>query len=226
MDQIDIATLPQVLSPERFGRYLKWADGDNHRAVALYTMNCQISESLYTTLHMLEIALRNRIHIVASDLPIGDQGVPWFERAEFQRGSEYKLLSKAKSDLCRKGKPCEPERIVAALTFAYWTGLLGKHNENLWQRGLHRIAHRADGKGLTRKTFSEPLDQIRRLRNRIAHYEPIIHLDLPKRHDEIMQLTGWLSRPAAAWCRRHCRFSSVYPAQGIALGESDEQARP
>lgn len=52
----------QALSLERFGRYLDWAAGDGMRAIELYTLNTRISESLYTPLQMLEVALRNRIH--------------------------------------------------------------------------------------------------------------------------------------------------------------------
>ncbi len=50
-----------TLSVERFDKYLGWAGGDRNTAIGLYTLNTQLSESLYTSLHMFEVALRNRI---------------------------------------------------------------------------------------------------------------------------------------------------------------------
>ncbi|BAQ49205.1 hypothetical protein Maq22A_1p34730 (plasmid) [Methylobacterium aquaticum] len=36
-------------------------------------------------------------------------------------------------------------------------------------------------------------------------------------YDSILQLTGWLSPPAAAWCRARSRFEHVYPAERVVL---------
>jgi hypothetical protein len=66
MDKAEIEALEQALSLERFARYLAWAAGDRSRAIALYTLNTRLSESLYIPIQMLEIALRNRIHAVMS----------------------------------------------------------------------------------------------------------------------------------------------------------------
>lgn len=68
-----------ALSLERFATYREWAKNDNERALELYTLNTQASESLYTPLQMLEIALRNRIHVVLSEA-IHER---WFEKGGF-----------------------------------------------------------------------------------------------------------------------------------------------
>ena len=218
MDDAQIAALEETLSLERFGRYLGWAGGERMRAVQLYTLNCQLSESLYTPLHMLEVSLRNRIHAVASQMPFRNGGGPWFDRPEFQQGDrQAEQLAKAKGDLAQDSKSLDPGRIVAALTFGYWTAFFGKDYENLWQQGLHRVASRANGKGLQRKDFAKPLVPLRMLRNRIAHHEPILHWDLPKHHDRILELTEWLAPAGARWSRQHSRFEAVYPAAGIEL---------
>ena len=66
---------------------------------------------------------------------------------------------------------------------------------------------------LTRK----PLAEIRTLRNRIAHHEPIVMWDLSRRYGKIMELTGWLSPATAEWCAAHNQFSQVYPSEPIIL---------
>jgi hypothetical protein len=102
--------------------------------------------------------------------------------------------------------------------------MFGRDYEPLWRSTLHEIASRPDGKSLTRKDFSGPLTPIRILRNRIAHHEPILSWNLRKHHDRMIELTGWLSPAAAAWCREHDRFDKVYPTERIKLAPSDESA--
>jgi Abi-like protein len=186
--------LEQALSLERFSRYLAWAAGERARAIELYTLNTQLSESLYTPLQMLEVALRNRIHAVMTEARHED----WFHDSGVLLGKwQPDQIAKAIEEVREDRRELTPGRIVAALTFSFWTSMLGKEYETLWQTTLHRIGSRPDGKGLTRKHFSGPLAQIRILRNRIAHHEPIIAWDLPKHHGKIIELTGWLSPSAA-----------------------------
>ena len=210
--------LEDALSLERFSRYLEWAEGDRPRAIALYTLNTQLSESLYTPLQMLEVALRNRIHAVMTDARheawLHDEGLLLGEWQPDQ-------LVKAVQDVEAGRKEPTPGRIVAALTFSFWTSMFGKYYENLWQTTLHRIARRPAGKGLRRKDFSTPLTPIRALRNRIAHHEPIIMWDLGKRHETIIELVSWLSPPAADWCRVHSRFPGLYPTEPIKLHKAE-----
>jgi hypothetical protein len=203
-----------ALSLERFARYVEWAEGDRTRALELYTLNTQLSETLYTPLQALEIALRNRIHTVL-EAAVHDR---WFEKEGFLAiENQRRQLEKAHDELANEGKEPTPGRIVAALTFSFWTSMLSPKYETLWQTTLNRIARREDGKGLRRKDLSKPLARIRTLRNRVAHHEPIIHWSLPEHYRNVVQLTRWLSPAAADWCERHSRFPKVHPADPITL---------
>jgi hypothetical protein len=218
--EIDINGLEEALSLERFSRYLAWAGGDREAAVRLYTVNTRLSESLYTPMQTLEIALRNRIHRVLSEAYHPE----WFNEPAFQGGRQLEQLDKAKKDLAEAKKPLEAPRVVAALTFGYWTALFGKEYEDLWRKTLQKIAARPDGRRLGRKDFSTPLTPIRILRNRIAHHEPILHWNLPKHHSKMLELVEWLSPAAATWCRAESRFDAVYPAEGIVVRDVAEPA--
>ncbi|MBW4093372.1 MAG: Abi family protein [Proteobacteria bacterium] len=203
-----------ALSPERFARYLAWAGGDREHARHLYTLNTQISEALYTPLQMLEVVLRNRIDTVMS----ASQGERWFDREgllaiEHQR----QQLAKAAEDIRKDGRPPTAGRIVAALSFSFWTAMVSPAYEGLWQVSLHRIARRDDGKGVRRQDLSGPLTPIRTLRNRIAHHEPILQWNLPAHYANMLRVTAWLSAAAAQWCRTYSRFEQVHPVQRIAL---------
>ncbi len=216
---IEAKHLEQALSLERFSRYRAWAGGDHARALDLYALNTQLSEALYTPLQMLEVVLRNRIHAVLS----ASIQPRWFEAPGFPTvPHQNEQIAEALADLTRERKEPTPGRVVAALTFSFWTTMLGTPYENLWQTDLHRIGRRDDGKGLRRKDLSGPLTPIRLLRNRIAHHEPILAWDLPKHHDAMLRITGWLSPAAAAWCRSLDRFDQVYPLERIALQQAND----
>lgn len=206
--------LEDVLSVERFAKYLSWARGDRNRAIELYTLNAQLSESLYTPFHIVEIALRNRIHQVMSTA----NGQTWYDLPQYQANSvQAEMLAKARKDLADANKQETPGAIVAALTFGYWTAMLGKEYENLWQTTLKNIARREDGKGLRRKDFTKFLSPVRTLRNRLAHHETVLHWDLPKHYRNILQMITWLSPIAADWCRAYCRFNVIHPQTGMIL---------
>lgn len=217
MDESEIAALEQALSLERFARYLDWAAGDRRRAIALYTLNAQLSESLYIPMQMLEIALRNRIHTVMT-AAMHEQ---WYDEPRCQLGfRQAEQLAQARQDLLKAGRPATPGRVVAALTVGYWTAFFNTDYEDLWRRHLHRIAQRPGAKVLRRKDFSTVLTPIRLLRNRIAHHEPILEWHLPNHYRNMLQLTEWLSPAAAAWCRTHCRFDALYPPGGVVLARA------
>lgn len=204
-----------ALSLERFGRYLAWTADDREQAIELYSLNIRVSESLYTPLHMLEVALRNRINGVLAEI----KGTEWYtdQAGVLLVPHQREQVDKAIDELVRVGKQVAAGSIVAGLTFSFWTTMFNKDYEALWQQALHRIADPSAPKGLKRKNFSGPLTTIRLLRNRIAHYEPIISWNLPKHHSKILQLIEWLSPPAAKWCNENDRFPQAYPSQGIEL---------
>ncbi len=215
---IDIDQLSQAISLERFARYLAWAEGDRVRALELYTLNTQVSETLYTPLQMLEVALRNRVHAVLSDA-YNDR---WFDdQALITLPNQREQIDKIYQDLIKERKEPNPGRIVAMLTFSFWTSMLSPEYEILWQKTLHRIARKENGKGLSRKEISRLLMPLRLLRNRIAHHEPILYWNLPKHHENILQITEWLSPIAAEWSLLHSRFEMIYPAQGVELSHLD-----
>lgn len=211
---INIHEISDALSLERFSRYLAWAGGDEAAALEFYALNTLLSEALYTPLHMLEVCLRNRIHTEMAQ----HSHVTWFNDHGFlQVARQREQLEKAYKDLTAKDRDPTPGDIVATLTFSFWTSMISPSYQDLWQARLNRIARTRDGKGLKRSQLADPLGRIRLLRNRIAHHEPILHWNLPKHYAAIVEITGWLSPAAAAWCQSYSRFEEVYPPERIIL---------
>jgi hypothetical protein len=206
--------LPDAFSKARFARYTNWAGGDQAGAMALYAANMQLSEALHTSLHMLEVVFRNRIN----DCLTGEYGKNWFDDTNLiTRKFQRDLCLQAYKAVANRRREAVPQRIIPELSFGFWTEMLSRDNENLWQKTLKSIAKRENGGGLRRQELSEKLDPSRHLRNRVSHYEPILYEDLSKAHRHIDQILRWLSPSAADWCARYDRFPEVFAANQHAL---------
>lgn len=206
--------LDDILSLERLQRYLDAAGSDRETAYSLYAHNTAVSEALYSPLQMFEVALRNRFHAVLSS----EFGDDWFDQHGIVKNVfQLRQISDAKIQLVKDKKPIEPGRIVASLSFGFWTTCLGRRYEDLWRKALHKAFKHHAQKGLKRSKLNAPFAKVRLLRNRIAHHEPILKFNLPDRHDTLIRMTHWLSPTAAEWARRHSRFYEVYDPDLAAL---------
>jgi hypothetical protein len=202
--------LQSVISPERYLRYLMVAGFNARKADKLYTLNTEVSACFYVSLQMLEVALRNQFHARLTDA----YGADWYDQNGVITTQHHRRdISGAKIDLVMDRKPLEPGRIVASLTFGFWTACLGTNYENkLWRPALSKAFPNKPA-NIQRKAINKELTPIRLLRNRIAHHEPILYLNLPKHHANIMKMIGWLSNDGAKWTAQRCRFKRTYDSR-------------
>ena len=105
---------------------------------------------------------------------------------------------------------------MSGLSFGFWVSLLGEggcldaggdsradFEATLWRPALRRaFPHRT---ALSRRQAYKPLNNLRKLRNRIAHHEPIFERRLLDDHQRILDVTGWISPAARTWIERHSR---------------------
>lgn len=201
--------LEESLSLERFQRYLGACEGDRKLALSLYAHNSAVSAALYLPLQILEISMRNSFHRAFANR-YGDW---WFDEPRvitdvFQR----RKISEAQIDLVKDGKPLTPSRIVASLTFGFWTSCLSARYETvLWRRARLSANFTLNGDAPPKRNqLNRMLTPIRILRNRIAHYEPILYWNLPKHYRNMVSLVSRLSPAASEWLIHHCTFESTY----------------
>jgi hypothetical protein len=191
--------------------------GDLARAIEFYEMNLALSESLFGVLHGLEIAVRNSLHYVLSN----DVGhADWLHdghRLPFPTvpslsltGPMNKMLAGARVSA---GGGAPVGKVIAELTLGFWVNMASNHFDELWRRSLYRAF---PGATVRRQIIHWRLDTIRRLRNRIAHHEPILtsrdqvvtgfagqpFMTLP----EVLQCLEWISPPTALWLRATSRY--------------------
>ena len=186
------------------------ASGDLAQALRLYMWNTALSESLYGPLQGLEITLRNSIHERLTAV----FGAHWYDNPKVGiQFAQQRQINEAKDTLRFQRKLIEPSRMVAELSFGFWIGLLGrKYENNLWRSHLRPLFVNVPSP-LLRKDVHKALDEIRLLRNRIAHHESILQRPLPKEHALILTVIRWFCAITADWIEHHSRFNDIYRAR-------------
>jgi hypothetical protein len=155
---------------------------------------------------MLEVALRNKVDEALTQA----HGAGWMQdHTVLTEAYQQRCVAEAQATLQRDGKAGTHSQVVAELNFGFWSSVFGPSSNHLWRplRGIFQTG------GLKRATVSQKLRDLRRLRNRIAHYEPILAQPISTQHQDILSLTSWMSVDAAAWITSHSNIT--YPATAL-----------
>ena len=200
-------SLEVALSSERLAPYVSSAKGDKKFAICLYLWNAQLSESLQIAVHIFEVTLRNAIHQELSSV----YGDCWYDNPRLPiRSVQQDMIQQVKYNLLAQSKSITPSRMVSGLTMGFWISLLAKRYETLlWRNYLHK-AFSAAPNPLERAKLHLALNQIKTLRNRIAHHEPILFLQPDRIYNLILEIISWVSPDTANWVGHHCRFNTVW----------------
>ena len=204
--------LIRCLSVERFSSYRLNAQESDLDVLVRYAWNIALSESLYPLLHYLEIMLRNALYEAINADTSDSQ---WYERSKgILFFDEQEKVDAAIGELRRNGKVVSPGRVVAELSFGFWTSLLNaryERQQRLWPRLLQTAFPAMPRRIRTRSTVSNRFQDIRGLRNRIFHHEPIWqYRDLQRRHAELLEAVSWIDHRVGVIVQSFDRFPSVY----------------
>jgi hypothetical protein len=80
-------------------------------------------------------------------------------------------------------------QIIAGLSFGFWSGMLGSRYEDLWRSALRHAFPHSPG---TRKSVSAPVEAIRKFRNRLAHADSMLNVDIPFEMRRILDITAYI----------------------------------
>lgn len=101
--------------------------------------------------------------------------------------------------------------IIAELTFGFWTSLFDvKFEKSLW-KSLRLSFPNCPKEIRKRKTMSSKLNGIRKLRNRIFHYEAISwNYDVLKTYrQDILETLNWLDNELLDWVKETDRCGNI-----------------
>ncbi|MEZ8649399.1 hypothetical protein AB6D92_10505 [Vibrio splendidus] len=183
------------LSNERLLPYFNDGKHDWHIAFNLYLYNARLSKAFLYPLHILEVALRNKLHELFCSL-FNDNwpNDPAFQAMLNQHSSNS--LNKARQKVNNRST----EDIVAALSFDFWSNFLFRSNyEAFWRINYSKL----NINGPKFRQFKTKINEANDLRNRIAHHEPILRLDCSSIHTEILTAIQWLSFEIYRWTKEH-----------------------
>ena len=109
--------------------------------------------------------------------------------------------STAKEKINRIGRSPTPGQVIANLPFSFWVQMFAKdYDDGLWRQYLSRLFPRQK-----RDDIHAKLDNVRTLRNRIAHHEHFYQRHLGQDFNTIRTLLKMLSPEMWGWTEHHSR---------------------
>ena len=201
--------IESILHTERIDAYRQ--DGADHTTtLSRYLLNMALSEALYPVLQFAEIALRNAVH---RELTARCGTDAWYDSAPARLTPwQQDKVAEAKDSLRKRRKPLSPGRIIAELTFGFWTCFFNNAHA---RTGIGSyLSKNAFPHAPATEQYQARLDkrwlEIRDLRNRIFHHERILHWkNLDARHQAILDLIAWMSPELRDLAATLDRFQSL-----------------
>ena len=169
----------KALSKPRIGRFLIAAEQDKEKALRLYRQNIELSKTLFGLLSVFEVTIRNYIDKHYREKFTDSE---WLKNQCGQGGmfshpsfSKYGFEPRTKilTTIAKLGNKYTHDRLVAELSFGFWNYMFAPIQFLIGGQSLHKIYENRP-KGTNQKLIFNQLDEIRSLRNRIAHHEPLI----------------------------------------------------
>jgi hypothetical protein len=191
-----------ALGQPRLAGYLRHSGMVPQNAVRLYAWNLEVSSSLWGPLALLEVTVRNAIDAQLRNM----FGEDWWagERDLLSRNERLAAQQTVQKFSQKIRGVTSPDAFVANSTLGFWVGLVGPgqrslrhydYETSLWQPGLFRAFPLLPQ--ARRKLLHHELNVLRGLRNRIAHHEPIHHMDIGYLRDLIVRVTGYVEPDVA-----------------------------
>ena len=150
-------------------RFSKYKTLDN------YEKNLILSKRYYIPFSILEVSLRNSINQHFEKM----YGRGWLiNQTNFLRNDLILKIDEAKSKILKRNEEVNKEKLVAELSFGFWTALFkSPYAKQMRTTDLKRIFPNLPSKNkelIDRSILSVKLNHIRAFRNRIFHHEKII----------------------------------------------------
>ena len=194
--------IARVLSEARLSTY-RAVTADHEQALALYMWNAEVSAAFMVPLHICEVSTRNGVADVLS-VVYGDRW-PW--SAGFVRSlTDPRMGFSPTREINTVAERFETTgKVIPELKFVFWQKLFtSRFDGRLWEPHLLAAFPHLDSALAAkhhRSVLYDDLEVVRRLRNRIAHHEPIFSRDLASDLETICQLVAARCGATEEWLR-------------------------
>lgn len=202
--------LQRALSPERLAAYADLTDVDELDGMARYLWNGALAAALVPALHALEVTLRNNF-FTASRQVVNEEGLKFSEvrcwldaKPSLLYEKEAVNVEQAKELIRRGGRPLTAGRLISRLSFGFWVALCRSPYEQgrpsgpgLWPALTLRAFPFLPKEHRSRTRIFARLDELRELRNRVFHHDPIWDRDMERAHSRIIDTISWMNHGVA-----------------------------
>ncbi|MFC0820029.1 Abi family protein [Moraxella marmotae] len=176
----------EYLTPARSGRYLH-SIPDPVNAFKLYELNSKLCGTFWVSIQWYEVILRNLIDKALSQA----YSANWLEERSFLftlKQQKQQSIEKAKKFASKNGQHHKND-VIASLSLSVWLEILSpKFLNQVWLKCIDdTFINRPKNQEVADfiKELSKRSHQILKLRNRIAHHEPIYYMNIQEAIDAI-----------------------------------------
>lgn len=200
-------------------RYFILYPNDESRAVKHYQSNIKLTEAFYTSLSVLEVALRNALSRELKTMTGRDDWYVIFANTPGLTNLN-KYITQATKQIAGRHEQITTSKIIAELTLGFWVSLLNAEYERLLWKDLRRAFPYIPKKDRKRKNVSAPLNRFRAFRNRVFHNESICWnmKKVQEIHDELLLVLEWINKDLPEWLTEIDRFKNVQEQIKIEMG--------
>lgn len=242
--QADRDEVARLLSEQRIAPYRTAAGGNLREALRLYQWHTGLSAALHEQLGVAEVVLRNtmdqqlRIWHQArtgrEDWLIEDPNTPIQRPLRDLTGNKREQATSWAKSARRRRPSAHPRHsaqithddVLANITFGLWKDLLPNHDQGanpneprnrgrqiLWEQALiHAFPNATDPTGAD--TYWQ-VSRLHHLRNRVAHMEPLLDIDVKHRVRDLLELVGSISIPTRNWLSGSNRVPAILKTRPI-----------
>jgi hypothetical protein len=165
----ELAALVAGFSKPRLEVYLLSVAADPDRAWELIQWEQRVAASMWTEIANCELVVRNAIN-----RSLQDQAgtLDWHDQLPRLgvHGADRRRIDEVIQRLVDEHRVVTVDRVVANLTFTFWTNLVSSaYDRTLWRNGLADTFGRAP-----RRDIHAGMERVKTLRNAIAHHQVLV----------------------------------------------------
>lgn len=209
------------------------------RATDLYEWNLRIGAAFQEVMMLMEVTMRNAIDAqlrpwnVAQSGNTHNPGVTFTEEwiahpalplhglmaSHHKKANDYAKAARAKRppQHPRKKAPISHDDLLAQLSFGTWPSILPDPNRpdasipkrRLWDEAIAQAFPKADPGTSGIKQVSVPLKRLHNLRNRVAHGELLLDVNVQARFSDVLRVLAFIDQELADWCVDVSRVRAV-----------------
>lgn len=199
-----------ALSGPRAARYQDDVPAD-HDPLDLYLWNANMSGAFWLPMHVCEVVIRN----AAADALAAAVGPNWHAIEGFLASLPAAKPGRynQRADL-RAFSLTTVERAIVGVKFAFWEKLfVAARDAPIWNKQLRLVMPNLDPSvsvAAHRSWIHDSLNSLRKLRNRIAHHEPIYPRQLDAEYFALRNLVAARCAHTAEWMDQHQQVIDLY----------------